>query len=99
MSEMILEPVADWMVIKPTPLETMTKGGLFIPDSVQQKPKTGTVVAVGKDVKEAKEGNYVLFGKMAGIHINVEETEYLMMRENDVIAIVTKNPHLIKGRD
>ncbi|MBS9767214.1 MAG: co-chaperone GroES [Flavobacteriaceae bacterium] len=92
MSKLNIQPLADRVVIEPLPAETTTAGGLIIPDSAKEKQQKGTVVAVGKGTKDTpmtvKIGDTVLYGKYSGTEIVLEGTEYLVMRESDVIAIV-----------
>lgn len=84
----------DRIVVKPMPVETKTSGGIFIPDTVSKKPSKGTVVAVGPGRKadeykmQVKPGDVVTFGKHAGIPIEHEGVDYLIMTETDIIAIV-----------
>ncbi len=89
---MNLKPLADRVVIEPKPAETKTAGGLIIPDNAKEKPLEGVVVAVGPgtaDVKmEVKNGDTVLYGKYAGTEITVGGKEYLIMRQNDILAII-----------
>ncbi len=89
---MNLKPLADRVVIEPKPAETKTAGGLIIPDNAKEKPLEGVVVAVGpgtSEVKmEVKNGDTVLYGKYAGTEITVDGKEYLIMRQNDVLAII-----------
>ncbi len=89
---MNLKPLADRVVIEPKPAETKTAGGLIIPDNAKEKPLEGVVVAVGPgttEVKmEVKNGDTVLYGKYAGIEITVDGKEYLIMRQNDILAII-----------
>ena len=88
---MNLKPLADRVVIEPKPAETKTAGGLIIPDNAKEKPLEGVVVAVGPgttEVKmEVKNGDTVLYGKYAGTEITVDGKEYLIMRQNDILAI------------
>lgn len=89
---MNLKPLADRVIIEPKAAETKTAGGLIIPDNAKEKPLEGVVVAVGpgtSDVKmEVKNGDTVLYGKYAGTEITVEGKEYLIMRQNDVLAVL-----------
>ena len=89
---MNLKPLADRVIIEPKAAETKTAGGLIIPDNAKEKPLEGVVVAVGPgttDVKmEVKNGDTVLYGKYAGTEITVDGKEYLIMRQNDVLAIL-----------
>jgi len=87
-----IKPLADRVLIEPTEAEAKTSGGIFIPDSAQEKPQKGKVMAVGpgtKDVEmEVKVGDTVLYGKYSGTEINVDNKDYLIMRQSDIIAIL-----------
>ncbi|MBK7258138.1 MAG: co-chaperone GroES [Ignavibacteriae bacterium] len=94
---MKLKPLADRVVIKPSPAEEKTKGGIILPDTAKEKPVVGEVVAVGpgkvtedgkKVAPEVKVGDKVLYGKYSGTEVTVEGEEYLIMREADIFAIV-----------
>ena len=94
---MKIRPLHDRVIIKRIEEEETTKGGIIIPDTAKEKPSEGKVVAVGNgktldngDVKalEVKKGDKVLFGKYAGTEIKIEGEEHLIMREDDIIAIV-----------
>ena len=94
---MKLKPLADRVVIKPSPAEEKTKGGIILPDTAKEKPVVGEVVAVGpgkvtedgtKVAPEEKVGDKVLYGKYSGTEVTVEGEEYLIMREADIFAIV-----------
>jgi chaperonin GroES len=90
-------PLNDRVLVKRTEEIQMTKGGIYIPDTAKEKPIEGMVVAVGSgkvsDSGErvaltVKAGDRVLFGKYAGTEIKVEGEEHLMMREDDILAII-----------
>lgn len=87
-----IKPLADRVLIEPLPAETKTASGLFIPDTAKEKPQRGTVVAVGNGTKDhqmtVKEGDVVLYGKYAGTELKLESKDYLIMREEDILAIV-----------
>jgi len=89
---MNIRPLADRVLIAPTPAEEVTLGGIIIPDSAKEKPLRGKVIAVGNGSKdepmELKTGDEVLFGKYAGSEIELEGTKYLMMRQSDVLAVL-----------
>jgi chaperonin GroES len=94
---MNLKPLADRVIVRALEAEEKTAGGLYIPDSAKEKPQQGEVVAVGpgrtgEDGKsiamEVKVGDKVLYGKYSGTEVAVEGTDYLIMRENDIFAIV-----------
>lgn len=92
MAELNIQPLADRVVIEPAPAEATTASGIIIPDTAKEKPQRGKVVAVGKgteDVKlTVKVGDTVLYGKFSGTEINVNGTDYLIMRESDIYAII-----------
>lgn len=89
---MNLKPLADRVLIKPTAAEEVTMSGIIIPDSAKEKPLRGTVLAVGNGTKDEemllKEGDQVLFGKYSGTEIEFEGEKYLIMRQNDVFAVI-----------
>jgi len=94
---MKIKPLHDRVIVKRVEEEETTKGGIIIPDSAKEKPVEGKVVAVGAgkvldngktQALEVKEGDRVLFGKYAGTEIKIEGEENLIMREDDIIAIV-----------
>ena len=94
---MALHPLGDRIVVKTLEAEERTKGGLVLPDTAKEKPQEGKVIAVGKgkllddgSVKtpEVKSGDKVLYGKYSGTEISLEGEDYLILREEDVLAIV-----------
>ncbi|MCG2776301.1 MAG: co-chaperone GroES [Desulfobacterales bacterium] len=94
---MKVRPLHDRVIVKRVKEEEKTKGGIIIPDTAKEKPVEGKVVAVGKgkilengnlQPLEVKKGDKILFGKYAGTEINIEGDEHLIMREDDIIAIV-----------
>lgn len=89
---MKIKPLADRVLIKPTPAEETTISGIIIPDSAKEKPLRGTVLAAGNGTKDEamalKEGDEVLYGKYAGTEIELDGVKYLMMRQQDVLAIL-----------
>ena len=88
---MNIKPLADRVLILPTPAEEKV-GGIIIPDTAKEKPLQGKVIAAGKGTKDEemvlKEGDTVLYGKYAGTEVEFEGEKYLMMRQSDVLAIV-----------
>ena len=92
MSTVNIKPLADRVVLSPEAAETKTASGIIIPDTAKEKPQKGTVVAVGKGTKDepttVKVGDAVLYGKYAGTELKLEGTDYLIMRESDILAIV-----------
>ena len=89
---MKLKPLADRVLIQPTPAEETTLAGINIPDSAKEKPLRGTVLAVGNGTKDEemvlKEGDNVLYGKYAGTEIELDGEKYLIMRQTYVLAIL-----------
>ena len=94
---MKIKPLADRVVVKPAEAEEKTASGLIIPDTAKEKPMQGEVVAVGQGrvtdngnfVKlEVKVGDKVLYGKYSGTEVTIDGTEYLIMRESDIYAII-----------
>lgn len=89
---MNVKPLADRVLILPNPAEEKTAGGLFIPDTAKEKPLAGKVVAVGPGTKEVtmevKVGDQVLYGKYAGTELQIEGESYLIMKQNDILAII-----------
>jgi len=95
---MKIKPLADRVVIKPSEAEERTAGGIILPDTAKEKPQEGTVVAVGpgkiseEDTKvamEVKVGDKVLYGKYSGTEIIIDGVEHLIMRESDILAIIS----------
>ena len=89
---MNVKPLSDRVLILPNPAEEKTAGGLIIPDTAKEKPLAGKVVAVGpgtSEVKmEVKVGDQVLYVKYAGQEIQIEGESYLIMKQNDILAII-----------
>lgn len=87
-----MKPINDRVVVKPSPAEEKTKGGIIIPDTAKEKPQRGEVVAMGpgKDDKKltVKKGDIVLYGKYAGQELQYEGVDYLIMREDDILVIL-----------
>jgi len=94
---MKVRPLHDRVIVKRVEEEEKTKGGIIIPDTAKEKPVEGKVIAVGggkvldngtKLPLEVKKGDRVLFAKYAGTDIKIDGKEHLIMREDDIIAIV-----------
>jgi len=92
-----LQPLGDRIVVKPMDQEEKTKSGLVLPDTAKEKPQEGKVIAVGSGkllddgtVKklEVRTGDRVLYGKYSGTEVRVREEDYLILREDDVLAVV-----------
>ena len=85
---MKLKPLKDRVVVSYSDAPEKTAGGLYIPDSAKEKPQIGKVEAIGSEVKELKKGNMVLFDKYSGSKVNVDDKEQLVIKEEDILAIV-----------
>ncbi len=94
---MAIRPLHDRIIVKRLAEEEKTKGGIIIPDTAKEKPLEGSVIAVGngrilEDGKvrpmDVKKGDKVLFGKYAGTEIKIESEEHLILREEDILAII-----------
>jgi chaperonin GroES len=93
---MKLKPLGDNVVVKQAEAEEQTKSGLFIPDTAQEKPQKGTVIAVGEGKFEdgkrvpvdVKKGDVVIYGKYAGTDVKIDEVEYKIVRASEIYAIV-----------
>ena len=87
-----IQPLSDRVVVTPQAAETKTASGLYIPDSAKEKPQQGTIAAVGNGKKDnkmtVKVGDTVLYGKYAGTELKLDGKEYLIMREEDILAII-----------
>lgn len=94
---MKIQPLGDRVVIEVLEAREKTKGGIVLPDTAKEKPQEGKVVAVGKGKVsdegkviplEVKVGDKILYGKYTGTEVMIDETEYLIMKEEDILAIV-----------
>ena len=94
-----IRPLHDRVIIQRLEAETKSAGGIVIPDSAAEKPIRGKVVAVGKGkilengnvrALDIKVGDHILFGKYSGTEVKVDGEEYLVMREEDVMAVIEK---------
>ena len=94
---MKVKPLSDRVVILPLEAEEKTSGGIYLPDTAKEKPQMGKIVAAGPGkvsdsgqlVKmEVKVGNTVLYGKYSGTDITLEDKDYLIVRESDILAIL-----------
>lgn len=87
-----IKPLADRVLVEPSPAEEKTAGGIIIPDTAKEKPQKGVIVAVGPGTKDekltVKVGDTVLYGKYAGTEIHFDGNNYLIMKESDIYAIL-----------
>ncbi len=92
MSKVNIKPLADRVLVEPAAAEEKTASGLYIPDTAKEKPQKGTVIAVGNGKKDepltVKVGDTVLYGKYAGTELSVDGSDYLIMREADIFAVL-----------
>lgn len=92
MAEINLKPLADRVLVEPSAAETKTASGIIIPDTAQEKPQEGVVVAAGTGKKDepitVKKGDRILYGKYGGTEIKHNGKDYLIMRESDIYAII-----------
>ena len=92
MKKINIQPLADRVIIQQAEAETKTASGIIIPDTAQEKPQKGTVIAVGKGTKEnpitVSVGDTILYGKYAGTELHHNGVDYLIMKESDILAIV-----------
>ena len=96
---MNLRPLGDRMVVKPIEQEEVTSSGIYLPETAKEKPQQGNVISVGPGARDedgeriamdVSVGDIVLYAKYSGTTIKLEGKEYLILRENDVLAIVEK---------
>jgi chaperonin GroES len=94
-----LKPLRDRVVVKPIEKEEMTKSGIVLPETAKEKPQEGKVIAVGsgrinsegKTIPlEVKVGDKVIYSKYGGSEVKIDDEEYLILREDDILAIVKK---------
>ncbi len=92
-----IRPVGDRVVVKPAAKEEVTRSGIVIPDTAKEKPQEGIVIAVGsgrllengdRAAIELREGDRVLFAKYGGTEFKLDSEEYLVLKENDILAVV-----------
>ncbi|MDH4230957.1 MAG: co-chaperone GroES [Nitrospirota bacterium] len=85
---MKFKPLKDRVFVKYSEEAERTAGGLYIPESAKEKPQKGVIEAVGSEVKEIKVGDVILFDKYSGSKINIDNNEYLIIKEEDILGIV-----------
>jgi len=91
-----IKPLGDRVVVQPLEADEKTDSGLYIPDSAQEKPQKGTVVAIGPGRVEngtkvdmtVNEGDEVLYGKYAGTEVTLDGADFLIMRESDIFGVI-----------
>lgn len=92
-----IKPLADRVLVEPLEGETVSKGGIVIPDTAKEKPQQGKVIAVGpgrigedgtRIEPDVKKGQKILYGKYSGTEVTVSGKEYLILRESDILAVI-----------
>ncbi len=92
-----IQPLADRVVVQALEETEQMRGGLYIPDTAKEKPQQGTIIAVGpgklsdegtRVEPDVKVGQRVLYGKYSGTEVSVDGTEYLILRESDILAVI-----------
>jgi len=95
----VIRPLGDRVVVRPMPSEEKTKSGIVLPDTAKEKPQEGEVVAVGNGRLletgqrvsiDLKPGDKILFSKYAGNEVKIDDVEYLIMREADILGVIEK---------
>jgi len=93
----VIRPLGDRIVVKQTPSEEKTKSGIVLPDTAKEKPQEGEVIAVGtgrllesgqRIAIDLKAGDKILFSKYAGNEVKIDDVDYLIMRESDVLGVI-----------
>ncbi|MGF1670380.1 MAG: co-chaperone GroES [Balneolaceae bacterium] len=92
-----IKPLSDRVLVRPDDAEEKTSSGIIIPDTAKEKPQRGTVIAAGPGKVEngtkidisVKEGDKILYGKYSGTELTLDGEEYLIMRESDILGIIS----------
>jgi chaperonin GroES len=89
---MNVKPLADRVIVEPAAAEEKTAGGIIIPDTAKEKPRRGTVIAVGPGKTDepmtVKAGNVVLYGQYSGTEVKIDGKDYLIMKEADIYGVI-----------
>jgi chaperonin GroES len=92
-----LRPLGDRVVVQPTAREEVTKSGIVLPDTAKEKPQKGTIIAAGpgrilddgkREAMDVKAGDVVLYAKYAGTEFKIDDEEFLIVSQKDILAIV-----------
>lgn len=92
-----MKPLGDRVIVKPAEGKEKTKGGILLPDTAKEKPQEGEIVAVGEGKKNqdgkivalsVKKGDKVLYGKYSGTEVTIDGVEYMIVREDDILAVL-----------
>jgi len=85
---MKFKPLKDRVFVKYLDSEDKTAGGLYIPDAAKEKPQRGKVEAIGSEAKDVKKGDTVLFDRYSGSKVQIDDVEYLIIKEEDILGIL-----------
>lgn len=94
---MKIKPLEDRVVVESLEAEEKTSGGIYLPDTAKEKPQIGKIIAIGpgkvsdagkKIAMEVKVGDKILYGKYSGSEVTIDDKDYLIMRESDILAII-----------
>lgn len=83
-----LQPLAEWVVAEPEEATTKTASGIYLPEKAAEKPKTAKVLSVGKDVKNVKTGDRIVYKSYSTTEVKVGAKEYILVKEEDILATV-----------
>ncbi len=83
-----LQPLADWVVAEREEAVTKTASGLYLPDKAAEKPKVAKVLKVGKNVKDIKPGDRIVYKSYSTTEIKIDDTDYILVKEEDILATV-----------
>lgn len=83
-----LQPLGDYVVAQAEAAKSKTASGLYIPESATEKPKTAKIVAVGKDVKQVKVGDVIVYKGYSTTEVKIEKADYILVKEEDILATV-----------
>jgi len=83
-----LQPLGDYVVAVGEEAETKTASGLYLPGGAQEKPKSAKIVAVGKEVKQVKVGDRIVYKSYSTTELKLDKVEYILVKEEDILAIV-----------
>ncbi|MBE0653804.1 MAG: co-chaperone GroES [Bacteroidales bacterium] len=92
MADLKVKPLGDRVLIEPLKADEKTASGIIIPDTAKEKPQKGTVVAAGpgtgEEKMEVKVGDVVIYGKYSGTELTIDDTDYIIMKQSEILAIV-----------
>jgi chaperonin GroES len=83
-----LQPLGDYVVAQNEEAQTKTASGIYLPDNAQEKPKTAKIIAIGKDVKQVKVGDRIVYKSYSTTEIKIDREDYILVKEEDVLATV-----------